>query len=185
MKPTRITKAKQVEDVKIVGDAVYIDISTHKFPNAIMICDKDMFEYWRDEPTYGRICACIGFYNNYPYAKFNVNTDGKQKGLTFHSIVYPEIDTIDHINRVGLDNRRCNLRDGSGSVNRWNQGAYKNNTTGRTGTVLIRSSGRYRAQISHRGVKHHLGVYDTVEEASARYNLAVKRRWEGLPPEQF
>ena len=51
----------------------------------------------------------------------------------FHQIVFTEVDIVDHDNRNGLDNRKKNLRDGSGGVNNNNQAQRDDNTSGTTG----------------------------------------------------
>lgn len=79
-------------------------------------------------------------------------------------------DTIDHINQVKDDNRFVNLRDVDNSTNCMNQtGPRVNNSIGVQGVHLIRKTGRYRATCTIRGVKHHIGVFETAEEAGAAY----------------
>lgn len=75
---------------------------------------------------------------------------------------------VDHINRDRLDNRTANLRLVTPSEN--SQNMSNRSPYGFRG--VSRSRDRYRAAAMVRGVKHHLGVYDTAEEAGA-----VARAW--------
>jgi len=52
---------------------------------------------------------------------------------TFHRILFPEWEQIDHINRDRLDNRKKNLRPVSSHENNMNQHKRKDNTSGKTG----------------------------------------------------
>lgn len=76
---------------------------------------------------------------------------------------------IDHINRVRDDNRICNLREATPSENQWNGGKYKNNTSGLLGVQCIKSSGKWKAQITIHGIVKNLGHFNTPEEANAAY----------------
>lgn len=82
---------------------------------------------------------------------------------------------IDHINGVKDDNRLFNLRDVSRSVNLQNQRRAKsNNRHGYLGVTPYLN--RFKAAIKISGVRIHLGVFDTPEEAAAIY-LAMKRKF--------
>jgi hypothetical protein len=76
---------------------------------------------------------------------------------------------IDHINGVRTDNRICNLRDVTSSVNNHNSTRKAANRAGYTG-VRMTPKGRYVATICRR----HIGVFDTPDQAHAAY-LAAKR----------
>ena len=70
------------------------------------------------------------------YVKSRDSTKRDQLYMLFHRCVYKEFAQIDHINRDGLDNRRCNIREGSGRVNANNKGKQSNNTSGTTGVYF-------------------------------------------------
>ena len=60
---------------------------------------------------------------------------------------------MDHRNRNGLDNRKKNLRDGSGGVNMNNQAQRYNNTSGTTGVSFHKRYKYWYAQWSENGIK--------------------------------
>ncbi len=77
---------------------------------------------------------------------------------------------VDHINRNGLDNRRANLRDGSGGLNQKNKAKQRNNTSGITGVAHRADRGRWHAYIQIEGVLHQtyfLGAEDDEEAKNA------------------
>ena len=81
---------------------------------------------------------------------------------------------VDHINHDKSDNRFCNLRALSRSLNQQNQiRAHANNKTGFLGVCLV--NGRYRATIRAEGVNITVGHFDTPEEAHTAY-VEAKRR---------
>jgi len=59
---------------------------------------------------------------------------------------------VDHINRVKVDNRLCNLRDVGRSVNCRNRGLLRNNTSGVSGVYLERGSGLWVVEVA--GVRY-------------------------------
>lgn len=79
----------------------------------------------------------------------------------------PENAEIDHINHVRDDNRLCNLRFVTGSVNSKNQSVSSKNTTGVTGVHFSKARKKYVAQIKVSRKAIHLGMFDTLEEAAA------------------
>lgn len=68
---------------------------------------------------------------------------------------------IDHINRDGLDNRLCNLREVTHFVNSINRKMHVNNTSGVKGVKRFRK--KWMASF---GTKY-LGVFETKDEAAA------------------
>ena len=70
----------------------------------------------------------------------------------FHRLVLTGVDIVDHRNGNGLDNRKKNLRDGSGGVNENNQTLHNDNTSGINGVSFISLNKRWRVQWYENGV---------------------------------
>jgi hypothetical protein len=81
---------------------------------------------------------------------------------------------IDHINGDKLDNRLCNLRDVSKSVNQQNlKQAKADNKVGLLGVSM--KGNRFRAQITINQKKKMLGTFATATEAHEAY-IKAKRQ---------
>jgi hypothetical protein len=63
----------------------------------------------------------------------------------FHRLVLPGVDTVDHDNRNGLDNRKKNLKDGSDGVNQNNMALHNTNTSGTNGVSFDKTNKRWNA----------------------------------------
>lgn len=87
---------------------------------------------------------------------------------------YPK-HNVDHVNGNRRDNRWANLREAPFSLNQENQKRPAvSNKIGLLG-VCRPANRRFKAQIMVRKKQHHLGYFDTPEEAHAAY-LDAKRR---------
>lgn len=84
------------------------------------------------------------------------------------------VGPLDHINGDGHDNRIANLRECTKSENRCNSVVRRDNPTGHKG-VQIHSGGRFQASVMKDGVRHHLGLFKTLEEAVAVRQEAARR----------
>lgn len=82
---------------------------------------------------------------------------------------------IDHINGNRSDNRLENMREASASENSRNQRVRVNNSSGVTGVVLEKQTGRWRAQIKNLGKCHHLGSFGSFDEAVAARKAAEQQ----------
>lgn len=105
-----------------------------------------------------------------------ISTVINRKTIFFHNFIFNDNKTghamkRDHINRNKLDNRKCNLRLVSNSLNNMNKGIQKNNNIGFKGVCVksCKPTIKYVAQISFNKKKMYLGYYDTPEEASVVY----------------
>ena len=82
-------------------------------------------------------------------------------------------EEIDHINEVRTDNGIANLRESTHRQNNTRSKARKDN---KSGVLGVFSCGKHwQAQIMHLGVKYHLGVYATIEEAKTARDEAARR----------
>lgn len=83
-------------------------------------------------------------------------------------------EVVDHINGNGLDNRRCNLRTTSVSVNSLNQFSVRGRSKYRGVSRSSSAINPWRASVCVRGEHIHIGVFATEESAAAAYNAALK-----------
>lgn len=72
---------------------------------------------------------------------------------------------IDHINGVRSDNRICNLRAASATLNMRNRKRPTNNTSGALGVSWVASRKKWRAVIKVDGASRFLGHFQSMEEA--------------------
>jgi hypothetical protein len=87
---------------------------------------------------------------------------------------------IDHRDRDQSNNRWSNLREATQSQNMKNLGVCRKNKTGVRGISIF--DNRYRANISVDGKRMHLGLFNTIEDASAVRKAAEKKfygEWAG------
>lgn len=86
---------------------------------------------------------------------------------------WPE-EHVDHINHDTADNRLCNLRSATNSLNQQNKlKAMKNNVSGYLGVVPV--NGKFGAQIIKDRKKTWLGTFDCPRAAHQAY-LEAKRK---------
>ena len=104
---------------------------------------------------------CSGKTMNFPFVQ------------KFHQLVLPDVDQVDHIYRNTLDNRKKNLRDGSGKVNNNNQALRDDNTSGTTGVSFYKQKKSWRVtwqenrkqQYKSFSIKRYGGYEEAKQEA--------------------
>lgn len=89
----------------------------------------------------------------------------------------PKVET-DHENRNGLDNRRANLRVTDRSGNCQNRESFRASSSRHRGVSWHKRSRKWQAYARQAGVLHHLGSYDSEDEAGA---AAAAWRSEHMP----
>ncbi len=85
----------------------------------------------------------------------------------------PDGMQCDHIDGNTLDNRKSNLRNCEAYQNAMNRGANTNSKTGAKGVCLDR--GRYRARITFRGKKMHVGYFKTIDAAIEKRRIVERK----------
>jgi len=97
--------------------------------------------------------------------------DGVSHSLMMHRLImdFPDA-SIDHRDRNGLNNQRSNLREANGTQQQANKVGH--GVSGVKGVTFHK--GRWRAVTQVDGKQLSLGRYDTIEEAAAAYNEAVR-----------
>ncbi len=85
--------------------------------------------------------------------------------IYMHRLLCPETLQIDHINHDGLDNRRCNLRSASGSLNTHNQRKIRGKSS-YLGVAWSKCARKWMAQINGFNRHYYLGLFSREEEAA-------------------
>lgn len=93
--------------------------------------------------------------------------------LLTHGVIPP--DDIDHENQNRADNRLCNLREATRTVNRRNASRNRNNTSGFTGVTFHSSVNKWCAQIVVNRKNIVLGYFTEIDEAVKARKLANER----------
>jgi hypothetical protein len=109
---------------------------------------------------------------------YAITTFGKTK-KHLHSLIYPQWDEVDHINRDGLDNRRSNLRNGKKqNINVKNQAKRSDNNSGKTGVHFEKSSQSWKVQWPENGKRKKKSFTITKYGMEQAKQLAIQFRLE-------
>ena len=105
------------------------------------------------------------------------NAENRVVNIAMHRLIMdnPVGFEIDHVDGDGLNNTKLNLRLATRQQNAFNLKKPKNNTSGFKGVSWCQASNRWKATISVNRVRHHLGFYNTKEQAYQAYCQASER----------
>ena len=107
------------------------------------------------------------WYFSHGYAIRDTSINGRRKRIYMHMAIIPQKTGLvtDHINMNSLDNRKCNLRIVTRSVNQINRGLQSNNTSGYKGVTWNKKSNKWQAQIKLNGKHILLGYFKNIKDA--------------------
>ena len=100
---------------------------------------------------------------------------GCSKRILMHRVINNTPDDLitDHINQNKLDNRKCNLRTGTKSLNNFNTKVRKDNSSGVKGIFWSKKHNNWRPVISKEGKKYCFGLYEKLEDAIFERNRMI------------
>lgn len=135
-----------------------------------------------DEDDLEKVSFCSWNFERYARANVWLKDKKKYKVMYMHRIIAnaPEGMDVDHINGDKLDNRKENLRVCTRSENLHNIRTKTATRSGLRGAYREQNRGkgcRWFSQISVRGKVHHLGRFDTAEEAHEAYQKAHRAHY--------
>jgi len=168
-----------VNTFETVGDTVYMtcfDRKGHPKPDKVIFDLADL-ELVKMYSWY------IGKRGETLYAMTSVKVGNKWTTLSLHQYLLPTQEplSVDHINRIGLDNRRSNLRRATNQEQCVNQGMLKNNTSGVKGVCWHKQCQKWMAHIKVNRERIHLGLYDTIGEAAQARLGAEAKYFDPIP----
>jgi len=147
-----------------------VDVSTPKYPDAVMLIDKEDWEYLKS----------LGIGKVYGHRNSRARTTYacvyyRESAHKIHRLIFPDIkssETVDHVDGNGLDNRRKMLKVCSQRENVVS-GLKRLKQTSKYPGVCLKPSGRWCAQIHVSGDTRYLGTFDDEEVAAEAYRKAA------------
>lgn len=144
----------QTVDENVVEIRVY---GRKKDFKGVVLVDQDVYEKLRTRSV---------SISSHGYARTGINGSGEPLEYLHRFIMgSPKGKVVDHINRNRLDNRRVNLRICEQKENLWNTQAVLEGYKG-----VYENEFSWIAQVMANGVIHHIGSFETQEEAALAYN---------------
>jgi len=125
-----------------------------------------------DDEDYERVAALKWYVAGSRRRIWYARRDFSGSSITMHRFILncQPGQEVDHVNHDGLDNRRCNLRLCSHSENMANGRKRKGASSPYKGVCWHVRRKRWQAQVTYHGRQHHLGRFDSEEEAACAYN---------------
>ena len=102
---------------------IYLEVKTQK-PEITFLLDKENFNLLKNHTWHSYKDK------NIYYIRTNIKQKTKFRTKLLHQMIKPEFKMIDHINRIGLDNREINLRETTKRENGLNCKLFSHNTSG-------------------------------------------------------
>ena len=113
--------------------------------------------------------------NGYLTLNFNGRKYYAHRLAWFYMYGYWPAFEIDHINRVKSDNRSCNLRESTRSQNLQNSQISIDNLSGHKGINWEPDRNKWLVRICINGKSHHIGRFNTMEDAIRAYTTKAKQ----------
>ena len=128
-----------------------------------------------DTEDYNKV-GHLKWYFSEGYAVRSIRVNGKKMTIMMHRVLLdaPPHSMIDHANRDGLDNRRCNLRFCNKAQNSWNSAVIRG-ASGYKGVYYWKDRNKWVAHIRTNNVSKTIGYFKSAVEAARAYNEVVKK----------
>lgn len=110
------------------------------------------------------------------YAARNATaSDGSRSIVLMHRVIAGTPDGLetDHEDGNGLNNRRNNMRDATGTENQQNARLRSDSTTKIKGVVFEKHAGKFSARIRVNGYRRRLGLFESINDAARAYDAAA------------
>jgi hypothetical protein len=136
-------KNKLFNQIRLVSinNITYLEVKTQK-PEITFICDISNYIKLRQYTW----TAYKTKNDNTYYIATKIKKDNKRSILSFHRLIKPEYKIINHIKRIGYDNRECNLRETTPRDNSLNRKLRKDNKSGYNEISYHKQNKRWRFQ---------------------------------------
>lgn len=122
---------------------------------------------------------CKRINNSYAITTKVINK--KETTISLHRLIMNVTQTnihIDHINHIGLDCRKINLRIATVSQNAQNKRKTKFTSSKYKGAAYSNYHKKWLSSIKINGKSKHLGFYDNEIEAALHYDKAAKEHFK-------
>jgi hypothetical protein len=131
-----------------------------------------------DDEDFEKMSKYIWFTSKgrHTYYAIRTNFNPPPKFFRMHREILnaPPNSIVDHINGLGLNNTRDNLRQCTTGENRCNQRKYSDNTSGFKGVTFNKEMKKFRALIRYKRKLYHLGYFKSAREAANVYDKKAK-----------
>lgn len=121
------------------------------------------------------------WYEDYPITNLYDEVNKKWRTINMHKFILGLLwskQQVDHKNGNKLDNQRNNLRLATHAQNNINQPKMKNKTSIYKGVYKPKDRNLFRAGISYKKKRIHLGYYKKQEEAAKVYDIMALKLYK-------